>query len=100
MSSVEAQTSSELTAKQSVEAAKQFARDVLSEEEFLYPRLEAVELSNDGEYWLVTISYLTRQKDPDVAGLADFLRGGRAYKTIHVRRSDGKVLKMTPANRL
>ena len=104
MPSAEAPTSPQLTAKQSVEAAKAFAREVLSEKEFRYPRLEAVELSNDNEYWLVTISYAPDEDPEDLAremiDAAAHYQGIRSYKTLHVRTSDGKVVKMTPAGRL
>jgi hypothetical protein len=105
MASIEAKPLPELSAKQSVEAAKQFAQEVLSDKEFLHPRLEAVELSNDHDYWLVTISYLVADEDPEdlaremVEDYAHY-HGVRQYKTLYVRTSDGKVLRMTPAGRL
>lgn len=100
MATAETTSGAGLTAKASVEAAKRFAMEVLSNDEFRDPRLEAVELSGDSDCWLVTISYApdeAAQKLGKATGLP--LLGARSYKTVYVRVADGEILKMVPAGR-
>jgi hypothetical protein len=57
--------------------------------------LEEAELAEDGKIWLVTLSYPEPVKDPQLGEVSPNLRAmlsnRRAYKTVRVQASDGRI---------
>lgn len=87
-----------LTPRQAVAKAEEFVRGLYPKEDLTGLRLEAVELSDGDEDWLVTVSFLPRVYDDEIS-VGSTLLGGpainrRLYKEVHVRAKDGEVHAM------
>ena len=81
--------------KQAVANALKFLLDMYGEQKVLSPRLEEVELSEDGNVWYVTVSFLTEATAPDlVSALSGSSRLDRQYKVLTVWANDGNVRSM------
>ena len=85
--------------KQAVSAATKYIEDVYSPEEIIDPMLEEVQLSEDENYWLITIgfSYPKFTEYPLQKSFQDTILGEkyqRVYKAIKVRVDDGKPVAM------
>jgi hypothetical protein len=83
--------------KTAVQAAREFAKSLLGSVQGL--RLEAVERTEDGKWWLVTLGFYRpfgkarRSKMDDLLVLED-LELERVYKVFKVDASSGEVLGM------
>jgi hypothetical protein len=91
-----------LTPRQAVAKAEEFVRGLYPREDLTGLRLEAVELSDGDEDWLVTVSFLPRVYDDEISAGASLLGGPpiirRLYKEVHVRARDGEAHAMiTPS---
>lgn len=83
--------------KEAVDAAARYTAEVFAQEGILDTRLEEVELSEDGDTWHVTLSFLRKRKVS--SPLEEQLRAGsvggppmdRDFKVLSVRASDGVV---------
>lgn len=84
--------------KEAAQAAEQFARQLFSEGELRYLRLEEAEVSPDGQYWLVTLGWAesaVRQQTPVLGNMrSEILALPRVYKQFAVDSSTGKVVSM------
>lgn len=90
--------------KEAVHLAKGFASHLLEAEKISHLGLEAVERSEDGRYWLVTLGfsrpwdYPTRKRRPrtaldDILPIADS-EPDREYKVFKVDAESGEVVGM------
>lgn len=86
------------TARQAAQAALKFLSELQPEPAMTDFRIEEIELSDSGEDWSVTVSYLRRRPDDEPGfGGARGLLGidrDRAYKRVGVRASDGSITGM------
>jgi hypothetical protein len=82
--------------KRAVENAKTFVEDVIGRNEIRRLTLEAVELSDDGKKWLVTMGLALNEP-------FDLLRKDdtpeKSVKLFRVDAESGQVLSMTSADR-
>lgn len=81
--------------KQAVRSAIRYVNDLYEQKEPTDFMLEEVELSDDGKYWLITISFpqYQRQTNPLVA-LTTPNYEQRIYKTIKVHTENGQAISM------
>ena len=81
--------------KQAVANALKFLVYMYGEQKVLSPRLEEVELSEDGNVWYVTVSFLTEATASElVEALSGSSRLDRQYKILTVWANDGNVRSM------
>jgi hypothetical protein len=85
--------------KEAVSEAMKYIADIYSPEELIEPMLEEVQLTEDGNYWLITIgfSYPKFTEYPLQESFQDNIMGERyqrIYKVIKVRVMDGKPIAM------
>lgn len=87
--------------KQAVETAVHYLADLFAHEDISDIRLEEVELSEDGQTWHVTLSFLRKAKatgQPLVDALRVGSMGGtektRDFKVLAVRAENGEVTSM------
>jgi len=78
--------------KQAVSSAVSFISDVYADAGLSDLRLEEAELSENGDLWQITLSYLIRT-DPGELQLALGLQG-REYKIVSVDSRTGKFRSM------
>lgn len=99
---VEEEVVSEIDVKQAVQLAKDYAVDLYKSEKISRLGLEAVERTEDGKYWLVTLGFSRlwsqpkSRKHPLDAVLihARELQSDREYKVFKVDAQSGSVLGM------
>jgi hypothetical protein len=76
--------------KQAAQSASNFVTGLYSDRTISDVRLEEVELSEDGRYWLITLSF-----PPPASSVNSMLGiGRRDYKIFKVDRDSGEVLSM------
>ncbi len=83
--------------KEAVKAAMQFLADTLEGERLENPRLEELELSDDNEYWYITVSFFRNNPRAAFAaslGATGVSSEGRDYKTVTVNAKTGTVKSM------
>ncbi len=80
-----------ISVKLAIRNALSFMDDVYGQENVQDPRLEEVELSEDGTYWCVTISVrgYPSSSFEAIGGVKD-----RNFKVIRVRAGDGTIESM------
>ena len=78
--------------KEAVAKARQHLVGMLSDEIPRDPRLEEVELSEDGSVWNITLSFISRGVPFSGTHFPD--SSPREYKTIAIRSEDGRFLSM------
>jgi hypothetical protein len=92
-----------LNVKDAVRVAVEYVKDLLAPDQLSDVRLEEVELSDDGEYWFVTVGFsrpeLQRQRETALTGTAilGLLRPqalGREYKVVKIHAGSGDVQSM------
>jgi hypothetical protein len=93
-----------LNVKDAVRIAVEYVRDLYAPEELLDLRLEEVELSESGKYWLVTLGFSRpelkkqhRPLEPAAGGLLSMLRPQdleREYKVVKINATSGDVQSM------
>jgi len=76
-----------IDAKEAATAAKQYLTDLYGE--VLAVQVEEIELSDNNEEWLITLSYINRE-----TMLVPALGISRDYKVFSVHRASGEVLSM------
>ena len=76
--------------KQAAQSASNFVTGLYANEIISDVRLEEVELTEDGKYWLITLSL----PPPKSAISAVFQIGARQYKIFKVDADTGEVLSM------
>lgn len=104
---VEESVVSEIDVKQAVRLAKDFAQGIYENEKISQLGLEAVERSEDGKYWLVTLGFNrpwappvpSRKRDDSLSPLERALNvsqesTGREYKVFRVDAQSGAVVSM------
>ena len=105
---VEESVVSEIDVKEAVRMAKEFAQGIYENEKISQLGLEAVERSDDGRYWLVTLGFTrpwappaapSRKHDASMSPLERVLNGaqeskGREYKVFRVDAHSGAVVSM------
>ena len=69
-----------------------YLKDLYSEQPLYEVRLEEVWLSDDEQYWFVTIGFDSPKMPADP--LAAFRRPDRECKVFKIGRGDGRVLEM------
>lgn len=90
-----------ITVKEAVQAAINFISELYDPKELTNLTLEEVELSDNGEYWHITLGYTRPVKvvppRTTATALQNFLNEPlteRVYKIISVRAEDGKATSM------
>lgn len=85
--------------KQAVTIAMKYIQDAYAPEKLIEPMLEEVQLSEDENYWLITVGFsypkFTEYAEQD--RYRDMIMGEeyqRVYKVIKVRASDGEPVAM------
>lgn len=105
---IEESVVSEIDVKEAVRLAKDFAQGIYENEKIAQLGLEAVERSEDGRYWLVTLGFTrpwapppapSRDRDVSMSPLERVLSGareskGREYKVFRVDAHSGAVVSM------
>lgn len=74
--------------KTAVKDAREYFLDLFGEEA-VAPQLEEAELSDDGQYWYVTLSYKTEKET-----LSQSFTSARIFKVFKLRADTGEVLSM------
>jgi hypothetical protein len=83
-----------ISLKEAVQAAKESVAEIFGDQQIAGLRVEEVEFEERDDCWQITLSFV-RSTNPGAVAAA-FIGGdaGRAYKTVTVRASDGKVLSV------
>src|SRR4051812_2774435 len=88
--------------KDAVRIAVEYVRDLFAAEQLIDLRLEEVELSEDGEYWFVTLGFsraeVQKQHDPIESTVTGALMGvlrpqtlQREFKVVKIHARSGDV---------
>lgn len=81
--------------KQAVQIAMNYVIDLYQQENIFDLALEEVELSDDEQYWYITIGFTRQVQEPTDLLLAPFRKQTeRVYKVVTVRASDGVATSM------
>ena len=93
-----------INVKDAVRIAVEYVRELYAPEELIELRLEEVELSESGKYWLVTLGFsrpeLKKQQHPmepaagSVLGLLRRQELEREYKVVKINAKTGDVQSM------
>ena len=92
-----------LNVKDAVRVAVDYVRDLLSPDQLSDVRLEEVELSDDGDYWFVTVGFsrpeVQKQREAVAtgSGILGLLRPQtleREYKVVKINARSGDVQSM------
>lgn len=83
-----------LDVKEAAQRASEYFATLFPQDLASKARLEEVELSEDGQYWLITLGY---PKD-DVSGLFFGTATQREYKQFKIEAGTGKVVSMKIRN--
>jgi hypothetical protein len=83
--------------KEAVKKALAYLIDIIPDSDFIDPRLEEIESSDDGKNWFVTVSFIRRV--PPVSDVERALGESltpreRVYKIITIDAETGKPLSM------
>jgi hypothetical protein len=78
-----------LDVKEAAQRASDYFASLYSAELASNVRLEEVELSDDGQFWLITLSYPVPPMTPSI-----FRTETREYKQFKIEVATGKVLSM------
>ena len=79
-----------ISVKEAVEIALRFADEVLAQDKLLDPRLEEIELSEGGDFWHVTVSFVRAPSK-----LVEMLEANvREYKVFTIDSDSGQVQSM------
>jgi hypothetical protein len=101
---------SEIDVKQAVRLAKEFATGIYEKEKISRLGLEAVERTEDGKYWLVTLGFsrpwsakptkqdVLKSFDEKIRGIVREPRLEREYKVFRVDAQSGAVVGMEMFN--
>lgn len=81
-----------LDVKQAVKVATEYIQSLFSPDQIPELRLEEVELSEDGKFWLVTLSFAPKQNSPYLS-LGEAAKT-REYKIFQVSAESGQVQSM------
>ena len=95
-------TETRINVKDAVRIAVEYVRDLFATEQLIDLRLEEVELSDDGEYWYVTLGFsrpeLQKQHDAVGTAVAGAILGAlrpqtlaRDYKIVKIHARSGDV---------
>lgn len=82
-----------LDVKEAAQRASEYFATLFPQDLASKARLEEVELSEDGEYWLITLGYPV-----DVTGLFIGQAKPREYKQFKIEAATGKVVSMKIRN--
>lgn len=80
-----------ISVKEAVNTAIKFVVEMFSQENLMGLRLEEIELSEDGLWWYLTLSFV-RGTSP--GAIASAMSGGstnREYREVHVSATSGEV---------
>jgi hypothetical protein len=83
--------------KEAVASAEAYVRELYSESNLKGLRLEEIEQSADGKYWLITLGWWEPRVIPNTVNFDIMTRGEnppRVYKTFKVDSESGAVLAM------
>lgn len=81
-----------LEVKEAVKVATEYIQTLFAEKQIPELRLEEVELSQDGQFWEVTLSFVVREPTAYLS-LGDAARS-REYKIFRVNAENGQVQSM------
>lgn len=89
------ETSHHIDVKRAVKSAREYIQHVYEGENALRGlMLEEVEISEDGQYWLITLGFDTDEPNPREYLTLAAPKYVRAYKIIQVRTDDGRAESM------
>ena len=81
--------------KEAVSKSYEALKDMALVPETTGVELEEAELAEDGQTWIITLSYPEPLKDPVLGDVGPNLRAllshRRAYKSVRVQASDGRI---------
>ncbi len=81
--------------KQAVQTAIHYVSDLYQQGSISDLALEEVELSNDEQYWYITLGFTRQIQEPTGLRLTPFSKQAqRVYKVVTVRASDGVATSM------
>lgn len=83
--------------KEAAAAAERYARELYSDQEIRYLRLEEVEMSNDGRFWNITLGWTEPEPTRLPAALSSVAvlhSPQRVYKIFRVDAEKGEVRSM------
>ncbi len=84
-----------LDVKQAAQKASQYFAALYAEHSLSNVQLEEVELTEDGEYWLITLSYPTSRLTASGLNEQFFARTGpKEYKVFKIDAKTGEVKSM------
>ena len=85
-----------LNVKEAVDKAISIFRDIVDVRNVTELRLEEVELSEDGKYWLITLGYDRAKPGDPFAGLLGSAKREfiREYRVLKISSSTGELLSM------
>lgn len=81
-----------LEVKEAVKIATDYIQSLFSERQIPELRLEEVEMSQDSQFWEVTLSFVTREPTAYLS-LGDAARN-REYKVFRINAENGQVQSM------
>ncbi len=84
--------------KQAVKVAAEYLVDLYAPDAFSDVQLEEVELTEDENYWLITLSYKKPMTEVNLLGpigiMADLAKNEKGYKIFKIEADTGKVVSM------
>jgi hypothetical protein len=81
-----------ITVKEAAQRAIEYVIDLLGRDNVGQPRIEEVDLTDDNEYWLVTVGFFPPAMVGNIA-LQQF-SPKREYKQVKVTTADGSIRSM------
>jgi hypothetical protein len=81
-----------ITVKEAAQRAIEYVIDLLGDKNVGQPRIEEVDLTDDNEYWLVTVGFFPPLEMGRVS-LGQF-SSKREYKQVKVTTADGAIKSM------
>ncbi len=79
--------------KEAVRIAMDYVQAVYRPEDISQPLVEEVELSDDGDFWSVTVSFLRAAAKSPIEAMTG-QQGTRAYKVLRIQAETGQVHSM------
>ena len=83
-----------IDAKEAARIAFEYIREVYAADEIPHLSLEEVELSSEGDFWLVTVSFLRSVAKSPIEAMTTGQQGTATYKLLKLDAEGGQVHSM------
>ncbi len=83
-----------IDAKEAARIAFEYVQEVYKADEIPHLSLEEVELSSEGDYWLVTVSFLRPVSKSPIEAMTTGQQGTATYKLLRIQAEGGQVHSM------